>query len=591
MSLAPYSSEPSAPAGPSGGCCRHGHGCSFVMSWSRWPLGGTWGGQGSCVAATVGHWSGDRISPRWPDDPGCLGRRTACSAVLQSTSGVSVQAGTGRRRAGPRGARRDAGDVCEALAEGRRRAGAPASPTPGRRPHDEHGRRSRRTGRTWAATRSPTASSHARTRRRPRPDRRRPQRPHDAVEGRRRTGRRAGRRRHGRRGPSARAVRPRSRRRHAVDDPQRRSGRGRRRQPPAVVMTIWPAGRCERAAPPAGGRARTSTSSSTSTGVEPVRSATRRWAPRRRARASVRCSPCEAWVRAGSPSMDSSSSSRCGPTVDTPRAGRRRGRRPAPRPARCAATAGRTSGRPRRRRPAARRPRRRAAEPLDQRRPGVAEPLAGLGELGVPHVERRRPSSSSRPPTCAAACCAGARCGRARAGSASYLTASATSVSSRKRRRSAGPPFTSVRSSGENTVTRPRRAGRAPARRWRLTCTGCGPAGRARPRSATAGRRRRAARRARRRSRADPHQRLGRRAAEAGQRGRGRPAPRRSSSCPAVVADDDASCRREVERRRGVVAEVDELEPLDDHGRGRRPIRAPGPASAGTGSRRGRRRG
>ena len=39
----------------------------------------------------------------------------------------------------------------------------------------------------------------------------------------------------------------------------------------------------------------------------------------RSARASERCSPCEACVRAGSPPMRSSTSSRCGPTVDTPR--------------------------------------------------------------------------------------------------------------------------------------------------------------------------------------------------------------------------------------------------------------------------------
>src|SRR5581483_7250547 len=48
----------------------------------------------------------------------------------------------------------------------------------------------------------------------------------------------------------------------------------------------------------------------------------------------------------------------------------------------------------------------------------------------------------------------------------------ATNVSSRKRRRSPGPPFTSARSSGANTLTRnaPRRS-RARCSRCRLTCT------------------------------------------------------------------------------------------------------------------------
>ncbi len=90
-------------------------------------------------------------------------------------------------------------------------------------------------------------------------------------------------------------------------------------QTPAVVSTTWPGGRWRRSAVQRVGSSSLSTSSSTSTGALPAFSATIRWAPRRRARASVRCSPCEAWVRAGMPLTNSSTSSRCGPTVLTPR--------------------------------------------------------------------------------------------------------------------------------------------------------------------------------------------------------------------------------------------------------------------------------
>ena len=103
-----------------------------------------------------------------------------------------------------------------------------------------------------------------------------------------------------------------------------RRARGRATRPggsaPAVVSTVWPVGqvRQERLAAP---------------GVElgehvveqqHRRDARRlvhhRWVARRRAQASDRCSPWDAWVRAGRPPMRSSTSSRWGPTVDTPAA-------------------------------------------------------------------------------------------------------------------------------------------------------------------------------------------------------------------------------------------------------------------------------
>ena len=176
---------------------------------------------------------------------------------------------------------------------------------------------------------------------------------------------------------------------------------------------------------------------------------------------------------------------------------------------------------------------------------------------------------------------------------ASYFTASATSVSSRKRRRSPGPPLTSVRSSGENTVTRttPSRS-RARASRWRLTCTRLRPA---RHELGLDQRRRDRRRRAPRPGR-PPRRRRRAPARRSARRGSwpawpGRRAPRRGSSCPARCRRRRPSCPAvELERRRRVVAEVDELEALDDHDRpGRIRLTAPGPASAGTGSRRGRR--
>ena len=133
-----------------------------------------------------------------------------------------------------------------------------------------------------------------------------------------------------------------------------------------------------------------STSSSTSTGVEPVRSATRRWAARRNDSASVRCSPCEACVRAGRPPIVSPSSSRCGPTVETPRldvgvAGPAERRRQAADAPRRVVVHADLRGRARQLRVGL--PHHRA-QAFDQRVTGVPEAVADIGQPGVPHVER-----------------------------------------------------------------------------------------------------------------------------------------------------------------------------------------------------------
>ena len=64
----------------------------------------------------------------------------------------------------------------------------------------------------------------------------------------------------------------------------------------------------------AAGRARSARRRAPAPARCPTLSVTSRCAPRRRASASVRCSPCDACVRAGMPSMKNSTSSRCGPT-------------------------------------------------------------------------------------------------------------------------------------------------------------------------------------------------------------------------------------------------------------------------------------
>ena len=305
---------------------------------------------------------------------------------------------------------------------------------------------SSRTGRTWAGERHRPLPPNGRTRRRPRPNPAPAQRAQQAVqrvgEGHRIVTHRGIRRFLGegkgpghvssaRRGSSVRQSRAadphsppvatgRSRARHARRRSRRRSpaGSGRAR-PPAARRGRGdhdlPGGRLASRAVARPGSSSDSTSSSTSTGVDPVRSA-----PAVRgqahARASVRCSPCEAWVRAGIPAMDNASSSRWGPTVETPR------RTSASRAAASAAA----------------RPVRRHAGSY------VNDTGVGAGELGVGLRDHRRearrrawpgrdrswsPTSASGRPTrrawpppprragrrpASATCCVDARCGRAR---------------------------------------------------------------------------------------------------------------------------------------------------------------------------------
>ena len=203
--------------------------------------------------------------------------------------------------------------------------------------------------------------------------------------------------------------------------------------------------------------------------------------------------------------------------------------------------------------------------------------------------------SSSRPPTWRSSVLRWRTMRSSSSRAASYLTASATSVSSRKRRRSAGAPLTSVRSSGENTVTRttPSRS-RARDKRWRLTCTRLRPAGTSsasisddRPSSSRTSARSDGGRRARP-APARPAARRGSWPAWPGRR-----APRRSSSCPARCRRRRRSCRRSAGTtpprscgsRRSSRRSTITIAPPGPR------FRAPAPASAGTGSRRGRRRG
>ncbi len=82
-----------------------------------------------------------------------------------------------------------------------------------------------------------------------------------------------------------------------------------------------------------------------------------------------------------------------------------------------------------------------------------------------------------------------------------------------------------------------------------------------------------------RRRAARPHERLGRRATEAGQRRQIRQRLGEVGLAVAVVAHHDRGARRQLERRRAVVAVVGEVEPFDDHGRPHRlGIRGPAPA-------------
>ena len=209
-------------------------------------------------------------------------------------------------------------------------------------------------------------------------------------------------------------------------------------------------------------------------------------------------------------------------------------------------------------------------------------------------------SSLSRPPSCFSNML---RCLTMRSSSrrsASYFRARATSTSSRKRRRSPGPSLITVRSSGENTVTRmtPSRSRDRPSF-CRLTSTRLRPfrvSSNSTEHLAPVVVHHRGAHD--RRIGADTDQRVERGAAEAVERGQVGHGFGQVGLALAVEPDDRSGTRVEVERRRRVVAEVDELEPRNDHGRGAEPaiigtrtgITARGRASTGTGSRRHRRR-
>ena len=153
---------------------------------------------------------------------------------------------------------------------------------------------------------------------------------------------------------------------------------------------------------------------------------------------------------------------------------------------------------------------------------------------------------------------------RARAASRRTSPPAPRATSSRNRRRSPGPSLTSARSSGENTVTRiTPSSSRAARSRCRLTSTRLRPlrlisasTRTSRPSSWT---HRRPARPPRRHRRGSAHR--------SGRRGscrawRGRPAPRRGSSCPGRCARRPPWCPRSNSNVGvAVVAEVDELQP------------------------------
>ena len=101
------------------------------------------------------------------------------------------------------------------------------------------------------------------------------------------------------------------------------------------MSTVCPPGRWATSAALRNGSSSENTSSSSSTGGAPAAAVTSWWAASFSARDRARCSPCEAWVRAGRPASSTCSSSRCGPTRLTPRRtssvrprGQRRGEAP-----------------------------------------------------------------------------------------------------------------------------------------------------------------------------------------------------------------------------------------------------------------------
>src|SRR6266540_5418893 len=87
----------------------------------------------------------------------------------------------------------------------------------------------------------------------------------------------------------------------------------------AVVIRVWPAGSSATSASPRAGSSSLKTSSRSNTGSVPTTSAHTRWPASRSPSAIVRCSPCDAWVRASRPARRSRHSSRWGPTRVTPR--------------------------------------------------------------------------------------------------------------------------------------------------------------------------------------------------------------------------------------------------------------------------------
>ena len=251
----------------------------------------------------------------------------------------------------------------------------------------------------------------------------------------------------------------------------------------AVVRSAWPAGSPASSARARSGSSSENTSSRRRTGAVPRRSVASWWAARRRARASDRCSPWEAWVRAGRPPMREVQVVAVRPHGGHPPAevvgaGGQQGvgQRAVPgRAGRRASTAhlGRRPGGRSARSPP-------GASSLGQRLSGRDQGLAGGGQPGVPHVEGGG-HLGLRPPAGLAQQGAPAGGGCARPPSAQRVERGSTTAraSSRYRRRSAGPPWTRPRSSGVNTVTSagPRAGPRGAAPVWRLTMDP-GPAGR-----------------------------------------------------------------------------------------------------------------
>ena len=251
-----------------------------------------------------------------------------------------------------------------------------------------------------------------------------------------------------------------------------------------------------------------------------------------------------------------------------PDADRPGGLRPRRRPARAGATAGRTPARSRSgRRPAARTPRRRTGRGGRRASPGRARTAPRRRPAGVPDVERRR---------CVLVEPAGRLVQQRVALPHDPVELETPGVvlhgecDQRVVEEAAafgGPPFTRVRSSGENTVTRttPRRS-RAARQPLPVDLDEVSP-GRAelgldrrhRP-SASRTRARSTARSAPR-----PDERLGRCTAEARQRGQVRHRLDEVGLALPVVAHDQGRPGDRREQGLGVVPEVEEFEPLDDH--------------------------